>query len=124
QGYVPMYWHPEHRDGAHGEHESGDSRAGPLRHGYRIVARDGRVVWVREETSTVRDAAGEPLYTQTLLLDVTAMKQAADERERLRSAERAANTLKALRQRRLDFLGDAGGTLGATVDTRASIQRV
>src|SRR5262249_13579595 len=36
----------------------------------------------------------------------------------------AANTLKALRQRRLDFLGDAGGTLGATVDTRASIQRV
>jgi PAS domain S-box-containing protein len=116
--------HPEDRDSVLAELERGESRTGPVRFEYRLVARDGRIVWIRQETSTIRDAAGDPLFTQTLLLDVTERKQAAAERERLRTAEREADALKAVRERRLDFLRNAGGTLGATVDTRASIQRV
>jgi PAS domain S-box-containing protein len=134
-GYSPAEWraeprlfskllHPDDRESALAELERGDSRAGPLCLEYRLVARDGRIVWVREETSTLLDAAGEPLYTQTLLHDVTARKQAAEVRERLRAAERAAHTLKAVQQRRLDFLRAVGGILGATVDAGVSIQRV
>ena len=31
---------------------------------YRLLARDGRAVWVREDTATVRDSKGEPLYVR------------------------------------------------------------
>jgi len=43
---------------------------------YRIFHRDGSVVWVHDETVTVRDGEGRPLFRQGLLLDITARKRA------------------------------------------------
>jgi diguanylate cyclase (GGDEF)-like protein/PAS domain S-box-containing protein len=45
---------------------------------YRIVRRDGTMVWVHDESVIVRDAAGEPLYRQGYLLDVTQRKLAEE----------------------------------------------
>jgi diguanylate cyclase (GGDEF)-like protein/PAS domain S-box-containing protein len=45
---------------------------------YRIVRPDGSVVWVRDESVVVRDAAGAPLYRQGYLLDITLRKQAEE----------------------------------------------
>jgi PAS domain S-box-containing protein len=95
-----------------------------LRCEYRLRARDGQTVWVREETSTVRDAAGNALYAQTFLVDIGEQERARQERERLRAAERAAARLRTIRQRRLDFLRDAGDVLAAGTDIQASVQRV
>ena len=46
---------------------------------YRIVAADGRIVWVRDEQWIVRDAAGAPLFVQGFMLDITAATLAAAE---------------------------------------------
>jgi two-component system phosphate regulon sensor histidine kinase PhoR len=133
-GYSPAEWsaepklfsrllHPDDRKKVLDAQERADDRP-RLPSEYRLVARDGRIVWVREETATVRDAVGEALYAQTFLVDVSERKRADDEREQLRAAARAAASLRTLRQRRLDLLREAGDVLGAAIDTQTSIQRV
>jgi PAS domain S-box-containing protein len=134
-GYSPAEWraepqlfsrllHSDDRQRVLEEHERADANGGQLRSEYRLVARDGRIVWVREETTTIRNGVGKALYVQTFLVDVTERKRADEEQERLRAAERTAAGLRTVRQRRLDFLREAGDILGAGMDTQTSIQRV
>ena len=96
----------------------------PVRIDYRLLARDGRVVWVREESTTVRDGAGEPLYTQTFLRDIGELKRSEGRRENLQAAERAAASESAERQARLDFIRRAGDELAATLDRDRALNRV
>jgi PAS domain S-box-containing protein len=91
---------------------------------YRLISRSGGVVWVREETMTIRSPGGEPLYTQTFLLDDGERRRAHDERERLLAAERAAASRTVERQRRLDFLREAGQLMSSSLDYTSAIQRV
>ncbi len=42
---------------------------------YRFVRQDGRIIWVKEDTSLIRDADGNPLYWQGILLDITKEKE-------------------------------------------------
>ncbi len=51
----------------------------PFRMEYRLIARDGRVVWVRDEAVMIRAADGTFLHSQGLMQDVTEAK-AAEER--------------------------------------------
>jgi PAS domain-containing protein len=44
----------------------------------RYVHRDGHIVWVQLTASLVRDPTGQPLYTSTQLLDISA-RHAAEE---------------------------------------------
>jgi PAS domain S-box-containing protein len=46
---------------------------------YRMYRRDGTVRWIRDFTLLIRDAAGLPLYTQGLLLDITDQKRAIEQ---------------------------------------------
>ncbi len=73
---------------------------------YRVIARDGRVLWIRDVAVVVHDEDGLPLFSQGFLLDITAQKeaelalQAALEREReaaerLRAAEHLVEGLLA-----------------------------
>jgi PAS domain S-box-containing protein len=116
--------HPEDRERVLASRESAETNGAPQRSEYRVLARDGRIVWIREETSIVRDAAGQPAYTQTLLLDESERKRAREEHERLRAAERAAASVGIVRQGQLDLLGEAGEILGSSTDAHASVQRV
>jgi PAS domain S-box-containing protein len=43
---------------------------------YRMVARDGHVVWFRDEAELARDADGRPAGWQGVMVDITARKQA------------------------------------------------
>jgi PAS domain S-box-containing protein len=45
---------------------------------YRLLARDGRTVWVHDEARIVRDDQGVPLYVQGFQVDVSARKRAED----------------------------------------------
>jgi two-component system phosphate regulon sensor histidine kinase PhoR len=134
-GYSPAEWsaepklfsrllHPEDREKVLDAHESANADGPRLHCEYRLVARDGRIIWVREETLTVRDVVGKALYAQTFLVDVSERKRADNEREELRAAERTAANQRTVRQRRLDLLREAGDVLGAAMDTQTSIQRV
>jgi PAS domain S-box-containing protein len=133
-GYSPAEWteepglfskllHPEDRARVLGDLESAKNGT-PVRAEYRLLARDGRVVWVREETTTARDPEGEPLYTQSFLRNIGERKRSEDERESLLAAERAAASDTAERQSRLDLLRRAGDELSSTLDPQASLQRV
>jgi PAS domain S-box-containing protein len=70
---------------------------------YRMIARDGRVVWVHDETVLIRGDAGEPLFWQGVMYDVSERKRAEQELaqaldlerkavERLREADDMKNT--------------------------------
>ena len=50
----------------------------PLSIGYRMVARDGRTVWVREEASLYRDENGAPKFWQGVYFDITDLKRAEE----------------------------------------------
>jgi diguanylate cyclase (GGDEF)-like protein/PAS domain S-box-containing protein len=68
--------HPEDRNRVMTEEEIdfAESRPGPTPTEYRLIAADGRVVWIRDEAVIVRDEAGAPLYYQGLLLDISERK--------------------------------------------------
>ena len=42
---------------------------------YRLIAKDGSVVWVREEAVLVRDEAGKPIFWQGVIFDLTERKE-------------------------------------------------
>jgi len=46
---------------------------------YRIITRDGRIIWVSDETRLVRDRKGKPLFWQGIMVDITARKLAEEE---------------------------------------------
>jgi PAS domain S-box-containing protein len=45
---------------------------------YRLIARDGRTVWIRDEAVVIKDDGGKPLYVQGFLMDVTERKEAEE----------------------------------------------
>jgi two-component system phosphate regulon sensor histidine kinase PhoR len=122
-GLFPKILHPEDRDRVLKELERA-SNGTPVRTEYRLLARDGRVVWVREEATTVRDPEGEPLYTQTFLQDVGELKRSEFQREDLRAAQHAAAGEVAERQSRLDLVRRAGHELASTLDCDAALARL
>src|SRR5918997_290772 len=84
----PDYWikilHPDDKERVLADERRAIARGEPLSQEYRIVAADGRTVWVRDDAVVVRDAAGEPLYWQGFIFDITHRKEAE---ERLRASE-------------------------------------
>jgi len=68
----------------------------PIHDEYRYIARDGRTVWVQDETYVVADDSGAPAYVQGFLLDITERKRAELERDRLRDELHHAQKLEGL----------------------------
>ena len=66
----------------------------PFRMEYRLIRRDGEVIWLRDEAVLLLDADGNRLYWQGLLLDITAERRAAEALRR-RDAILAALSLAA-----------------------------
>jgi PAS domain S-box-containing protein len=116
--------HPEDRERVLAELAASRDAEQGFRSEYRLQARDGRVVWVRDEASIVRDADGRPAYVQGLLSDAGERRRAAEEREGLRSAQRAAAAEAVGRQRRLDLLAGVGEVLASALDSDANLRRV
>jgi len=74
--------HPDDREYVLEAHARTHRTHEPLSLEYRLIARDGRVVWVRDEGVVVLDDDGEPLYLQGYLLDVTAERDAQEQLRR------------------------------------------
>ena len=68
--------HPEDRERVLAEDERTDQTGEPFRVEFRKIAREGRVVWVRDEAVLVRDEEGQPLFWQGVVSDVTDRKVA------------------------------------------------
>jgi PAS domain S-box-containing protein len=87
-----LFWRVIHEDDAERvrvEHREGYAAGRPFSTQYRLVTRDGRVVWVEDQVIVVTDTAGTPTQAQGFLLDVTHRKAAetalADSEERFRT---------------------------------------
>ncbi len=78
--------HPEDRDAALASYAAHHATGQPLGQEYRLIARDGRVVWVRDEAVIVRDEDGTPRFAQGFLFDITERKRA--EHQLLETEER------------------------------------
>ncbi len=75
--------HPADRDRVREQQRAARETGEPLDLEYRILASDGRVVWLRDSYTIVRDDVGQPWYSQGFALDITAAKQAERYREEL-----------------------------------------
>jgi PAS domain S-box-containing protein len=85
-GYTPEEWaaqptlardgiHPDDRDRVRALAREARELSIPTRSEFRFIARDGRVVWVLDQTIPVRDDAGKTVCHQGFLLDITEQKQ-------------------------------------------------
>ena len=100
-GYTPEEWmadpdlwvkllHPDDREMTLAMNRRFLAGDGPFILDYRMVTRQGRVVWVHEEASLVRDDRGRALAVQGVLIDITERKRVE---EALREAEARFRTL-------------------------------
>jgi PAS domain S-box-containing protein len=48
---------------------------------YRMFTRDGRLLWIRDESTIVHDEDGTPLCLQGVMYDISASKRALEERD-------------------------------------------
>jgi PAS domain S-box-containing protein len=84
----PEHWtktlHPHDRRWVLAEEKRTGQTGDPFALEYRMFARNGRVVWLRDEAMLVRDEEGNPLHWQGFILDVTERKKAE---EKLRESE-------------------------------------
>jgi PAS domain S-box-containing protein len=132
-GYSPTEWseqpdlhdrllHPDDRERVlHELEQAGDT---PTSIDYRLLARDGRAVWVREDSGTVRDPNGEPVYVQTFLRDIGDLKRGEDRRELLEAAAGEAASESAERRSRLDLLRRVGSDIAASAELDGALGRV
>ena len=100
-GYSPEQWiedpemfvkllHPDDRERVLTLVDHCNRTAEPFRSEYRLIRRDGRTVWVQDESLVVLDRDGRPLFTQGYLLDVTERKEAE---QRLMAEQSVARVL-------------------------------
>jgi diguanylate cyclase (GGDEF)-like protein/PAS domain S-box-containing protein len=70
--------HPDDRERRMQHIAETDSTHEPYNIDYRIVHRDGHIVWLHNEALLVHDHEGNPLYWQGFITDITARKDAAE----------------------------------------------
>jgi PAS domain S-box-containing protein len=86
--------HPEDRERVLAEEARTDETGEPFKVEYRVIATNGRVVWVRDEATLVRDEEGQPLYWLGVQYDITEQKREAQQRERIEQELRIARLIQ------------------------------
>jgi PAS domain S-box-containing protein len=86
-GFTPEEWssdpdlwfrqlHPDDRERAIGAHRRSNETGERYFCEYRLLARDGRVVWLRDEAVLVRDPSGRPVFWRGVMQDISDQKHA------------------------------------------------
>ncbi len=82
--------HPDDRDRVLADLDRSRACNRPFRSEYRMIARDGQVIWLRDEAVVVHDSPGKSLFLQGVMYDLTERKLAEDA---LRESEEKFRTL-------------------------------
>jgi PAS domain S-box-containing protein len=81
-GTTPELWiekiHPDDVDRVVEENRRSNEAGDRFFSVYRMLAKDGRMVWIRDEALLVRDEDGAPLHWRGIMLDITAQKEAEE----------------------------------------------
>jgi PAS domain S-box-containing protein len=87
--------HPADRERALGDEQRSDAAGEPLDSEYRMIARDGSVIWFHDQANLAPSQGNEGPYLQGVMLDITARKLAEekvrDSQDRLAAAQRLAH---------------------------------
>ena len=89
-GYTPEEWcvdpliwsrvlHPQDRDRVHQRTAIQESHETSSHEEFRMLTKDGRTIWIREDRALVVDEHGNPTCWQGLLIDITRQKQLEDQ---------------------------------------------
>ncbi|MDP9296260.1 MAG: PAS domain-containing protein [Actinomycetota bacterium] len=85
---VPGFWttilHPDDLERVMAESDRTTEERLPYSQEYRMMARDGRIVWFHDEAVVIRNERGEPQLWQGVMVDITRQKEAE---ERLRATQ-------------------------------------
>jgi PAS domain S-box-containing protein len=105
----PGFWktilHPDDRERVLAEDRRVELTGDPWRMEYRSIAKDGRVVWLRDHAVLVRGEPGEPSYWHGFVIDITEQKLAEQAmREALERERQATRQLRALDETKNVFL--------------------
>ncbi|MBI5839103.1 MAG: GAF domain-containing protein [Chloroflexi bacterium] len=68
--------HPGDRQRVQEENERTQQTRGPFNAEYRLISRDGHVVWIHDMATLICDDEGNPLYWQGLFLNISEQKKA------------------------------------------------
>ena len=83
----PLLWqkilHPEDREHVLTENSLTTETGMPFHLRYRLLTKDQKVVWVRDEAILVKDEDGTPQYWLGVWTDITTLKNAEDEQSEL-----------------------------------------
>jgi PAS domain S-box-containing protein len=103
-GYPPADWrnsrlweqilHPDDRERVLAAQRRFYETGEPFRIEYRMIHRDGSVVWVHDQPVVVRDENGTPLYVQGFWVDITERKRVEEELRQARAEAEAATQAK------------------------------
>ncbi|MDP9474737.1 MAG: PAS domain S-box protein, partial [Actinomycetota bacterium] len=98
-GYTPedcedpdLRWrmvHPEDRESLRSEDEPVSEPGEVFTNEYRVLHRDGRTVWVRNESVLIEDEASGSRYWQGFMVDITERKRAEQELQKSEALTRA-----------------------------------
>lgn len=126
-GFSPEEWlddpgihlkqiHPDDR--LRVEEQLSQSRATgrPLCCEYRLRARNGSILWFRDQATVVRDESGQPLVLQGILVDITKSKQMEQELREHR------HRLEELVMKRTDMLTKANEQLRQDIIARKQVE--
>ena len=75
-GHFARMLHPDDRNRVLAVNEHSERTGEPFDQEYRVVAKDGRVVWIHCQAVLVTDESGAPQFWHTVALDITARKEA------------------------------------------------
>ena len=94
--FLPNIIHPEDRARAIAEaaaaFESGNGGISQ----YRLVARDGRILWVEARTTVVKNAEGRPVGMRGVMMDITAGKETNRAKSQLEEELRQAQKIESI----------------------------
>ena len=122
-GYIRAEWldqpdiwiellHPDDRETELAAHDLHNETGEPWLRVYRLIAADGRIVWVRDQAVLVRASEADAPRWQGVMLDITAQKEAED---KLREAH---DQLEFRVAARTTALADANELMGLEVAER------
>ncbi len=115
--------HPDDREPTLAAHRKAYEAGESFSIKYRMIAKDGRSVWIHDEVTIAKDPAGRPMHAQGFLVDVTPQKTAQDERERQHAELEALHETALLLieeldpQKLLERIAVRAGELVGTTDT-------
>ncbi len=100
-GFPPSEWltnphlwfrqiYPDDRKRVLFEFYKSHSNGKPFRSEYRLIRRDGRIVWVRDEGKVVRDESNHPRFIQGFMVDITELMRT---REAIQKSEEKFQTI-------------------------------